>query len=38
MEAIEVCYFAADEIPWDEIAFRTTHDALRDWLKLIGRK
>jgi len=38
VEAIEVRYFAADEIPWDEIAFRTTHDALRDWVKRIGRK
>ncbi len=38
VEAIEVRYFAADEIPWDEIAFRTTHDAVRDWLKLMGRR
>jgi len=28
-------FFAATEIPWDEIAFRTTHEALRDWLALI---
>jgi len=30
-EATEVRYFAADEIPWEEIAFRTTRDALTDW-------
>jgi ADP-ribose pyrophosphatase YjhB (NUDIX family) len=34
-EALEVRYFGATEIPWDEIAFRTTHDALRDWLALL---
>lgn len=33
-EASEVRYFAPDEIPWEEIAFRTTEAALRDWLKL----
>jgi ADP-ribose pyrophosphatase YjhB (NUDIX family) len=33
-EATEVRYFAPAEIPWHEIAFRTTHDALRDWLAL----
>jgi ADP-ribose pyrophosphatase YjhB (NUDIX family) len=33
-EATEVRYFAAAEIPWDELAFRTTHDALRDWVAL----
>ncbi|HEY1850000.1 MAG TPA: NUDIX hydrolase [Candidatus Binataceae bacterium] len=35
-EATEVRYFAAAEIPWDELAFRTTHDALRDWVALDG--
>ena len=25
-------FFAAADIPWDDIAFRTTHEALRDWL------
>lgn len=34
-EALEVRYFGADQIPWDEIAFRTTRDALRDWLALL---
>jgi ADP-ribose pyrophosphatase YjhB (NUDIX family) len=33
-EANEVRYFAPAEIPWEEIAFRTTEAALRDWLKL----
>jgi len=31
-EATEVRYFAPPDIPWHEIAFPTTHDALRDWL------
>jgi ADP-ribose pyrophosphatase YjhB (NUDIX family) len=31
LEATEVRYFAADEIPWPDLAFRTTRDALRDW-------
>jgi ADP-ribose pyrophosphatase YjhB (NUDIX family) len=31
-EATEVRYFAPAEIPWSEIAFPTTRDALRDWL------
>ncbi len=35
-EATEVRFFAAGEIPWEEIAFRTTHEALRDWLALSG--
>ena len=35
-EATEVRYFAPPDIPWDEIAFRTTHDALRDWLAVIA--
>jgi ADP-ribose pyrophosphatase YjhB (NUDIX family) len=30
-EATEVRYFAPDEIPWDELAFRSTLDALTDW-------
>jgi ADP-ribose pyrophosphatase YjhB (NUDIX family) len=34
-EALEVRFFAAAEIPWDDIAFRTTHEALRDWLELL---
>ncbi len=37
-EATEVRYFAPPEIPWEEIAFRTTDDALHDWVARIGRK
>jgi ADP-ribose pyrophosphatase YjhB (NUDIX family) len=33
-EATEARYFRPDEIPWAEIAFRTTHDALGDWVAL----
>jgi hypothetical protein len=25
---------AADEIPWDEVAFRTAREALMDWVAL----
>jgi hypothetical protein len=32
-----VRFFAAAEIPWDDIAFPTTHEALRDWLELFDR-
>lgn len=35
-EALEVRTFAADEIPWDDIAFQSTRDALKDYLNLIG--
>jgi ADP-ribose pyrophosphatase YjhB (NUDIX family) len=31
-EATEVRYFAAAEVPWDELAFVTTRDALTDWV------
>ena len=33
-EAMEVREFAPSEIPWDDLAFRSTGDALRDWVKL----
>lgn len=32
-EAEEVRYFAPREIPWKELAFKSTRDALRDWVK-----
>lgn len=32
VEALEVRAFAPEEIPWSEIAFRTSEWALRDWL------
>jgi 8-oxo-dGTP diphosphatase len=31
-EATEIMAFAPEDIPWSEIAFRTTMFALRDWL------
>ena len=34
-EATEVGYFASTDIPWDELAFPTTHAALCDWLATI---
>lgn len=30
-EALEVSAFAADQLPWSELAFPYTHSALRDW-------
>ncbi len=35
-EATEVHYFAPPEIPWHEIAFSTTSDALRDWIAMLA--
>ena len=37
-EATEVRYFAADDIPWNELAFDTTIQAFEAWLASIGRK
>jgi hypothetical protein len=31
-EGLEVRVFDRDSIPWGELAFRSTHDALRDFL------
>ncbi|HKN01107.1 MAG TPA: NUDIX hydrolase [Candidatus Binataceae bacterium] len=31
-EALEVHYFTPQEIPWDEIAFRSSDEALHDWI------
>jgi len=31
-EVLEVEYFAPEEIPWDTLAFRSTREALQDWL------
>jgi 8-oxo-dGTP diphosphatase len=30
-ECLEARFFAGPDIPWDELAFRTTHDALTDY-------
>jgi ADP-ribose pyrophosphatase YjhB (NUDIX family) len=35
-ETSEVRWFAANEIPWEELAFDTTEWALKDWLKTRG--
>ncbi len=32
-EALEVRAFAPDAIPWDEVAFKTSYVALRDWVE-----
>ena len=32
-EATEVRYFGVDEIPWDELAFDTTVQAMEAWAK-----
>ena len=31
-ESLEARFFAPDAIPWDELAFRSTHEALREFL------
>jgi 8-oxo-dGTP diphosphatase len=31
-ESLETAEFTVDSIPWDNLAFRSTHDALRDYL------
>lgn len=36
-ETLEVRIFPPDEIPWEEIAFASTKDALRDYLAGLGR-
>jgi ADP-ribose pyrophosphatase YjhB (NUDIX family) len=33
-EGLEARYFEPHEIPWDELAFRSTHEALREFLGL----
>ena len=32
-ESEEVRWFPKSQIPWDDLAFRSTHDALADWMK-----
>jgi hypothetical protein len=31
-ECLETAEFATENIPWDNLAFRSTHDGLRDYL------
>lgn len=33
-ECLDLELFPPDRIPWDQLAFRSTRDALRDWLRL----
>jgi hypothetical protein len=35
-EGLEAKLFPPDTIPWDELAFRSTTDALREYLAVIG--
>ncbi len=35
-EALEVGWFKPSEIPWDQLAFHSTRDALTDWLRQTG--
>jgi ADP-ribose pyrophosphatase YjhB (NUDIX family) len=37
-EALEVRSFAPHEIPWDDLAFPSTHAVLRDWVESLGRE
>ena len=35
-EGLEAAWFAPDEIPWEDLAFRNTHAALREFLRRLG--
>jgi len=35
-ESTEAKFFPPDDIPWDELAFRSTHEALREFLGMTG--
>jgi len=37
-ESLQVRWFAPDAIPWDDLAFETTAQALRDWVALVGKE
>ena len=34
-EAEEVAFFAPEALPWDELAFRSTREALEDWVRRV---
>jgi ADP-ribose pyrophosphatase YjhB (NUDIX family) len=36
VEAIEVRAFAPDAVPWEELAFQSTAQALRDWIEQLN--
>lgn len=33
-ETLEVRWFTPEAIPWEELAFPTTEQALRDWVRI----
>jgi ADP-ribose pyrophosphatase YjhB (NUDIX family) len=37
-ESLQVRWYGIDEIPWEELAFDTTEEALRDWVRERSRK
>ena len=37
-ESLEANWFSRDQIPWDDLAFPSTKDALKDYCKLKGEK
>ncbi len=37
-ETLEACTFSVDEIPWGELAFQSTADALKDYCRLKGKE
>jgi len=37
-ECLSTAWFRPEEIPWEELAFETTHWALRDWVALKARR
>ncbi len=37
-EALEVREFHPSDIPWDELAFQSTRDALKDWIGLLRKR
>lgn len=36
-EAEEVAFFSPEALPWEELAFRSTREALEDWVRRLGR-
>jgi NADH pyrophosphatase NudC (nudix superfamily) len=36
-EELEARVFSREEIPWEQIAFRSTQDAVREYLQLVGQ-
>ncbi len=36
-ETLEFAHFSPADIPWDELAFWSTHAALQDWIKTLPR-